>query len=159
VGLAPPLAIAALIFVLGAVIMLVRALRHPEFFRRPRELANRAQSPVPMGRDAPIAPGGVLIDCNASADEVLERVQAGADGIAGASPVSMVFGVQPSGLSGEEYDAVRDALIEDGHAVFTRVEHDLRGRGVRNPVRLFEEADAAGSVEAATEFAQPSVVI
>jgi hypothetical protein len=30
---------------------------------------------------------------------------------------------------------------------------------VRNPVRLFEEADAAGSVEAATEFAQPSVVI
>lgn len=159
VGLAPPLAIAALIVVLGAAVMLVRALRHPEFFRRRRESANRTQSPFPIGRDVAVAPGGVLIDCNASTDDVLGRVAEGAGALAGAAPVTMVFGVQPSGLSGEEYDVARDALIEDGHAVFTRVEQDLRGRGVRNPVRLYEEADAAGSVEAATVFAQPSVVI
>lgn len=159
VGLAPPLAIAALIVVLGAVIMLIRALRHPEFFRRRRELANRAQSPFPIGRDVAVSPGGVLIDCNASPDDVLHRVREGADSLAGASPVSMVFGVQPSGLLGEEFDAMREALIEDGHAVFTKVEQDLRTRGVRNPVRLFEEADGPGSVEDATEFAKPSVVI
>jgi hypothetical protein len=159
VGLAPPLAIAALIFLLGLVIMGIRALRHPKFFRSGRELANRAQSPFPMGRDITISPGGVLIDCNASADDVLHRVRAGADSIAGVAPVTMVFGVQPAGLSGEEYDAMREALIEDGHVVFTKVEQDLRSRGVRNPVRLFEESDAPGSVEDATEFAQPSVVI
>jgi amino acid transporter len=159
VGLAPPLAIAALIFVLGLVIMGVRALRHPEFFRRGRELANRAQSPFPMGRDITVSPGGLLIDCNASAADVLHRMREGADRIAGVTPVTMVFGVQPAGISGEEMDAMREALIEDGHAVFTKVEQDLRTRGVRNPVRLFEEADGPGSVEEATEFAQPSVVI
>lgn len=159
VGLAPPLAIAALIFVLGLVIMGIRALRHPEFFRRGRELANRAQSPFPMGRDVAVSPGGLLIDCNSSADDVLHRMREGADRIAGVTPVTMVFGVQPAGISGEEMDAMREALIEDGHVVFTRVEQDLRARGVRNPVRLFEEADAPRSVEEAKEFARPSVVI
>jgi amino acid transporter len=159
IGLAPPLAIAAMIVVLGGVVMLIRWRQRPDFFGRPRELANRAQSPFPMGRDTPIPPGGVLIDCNASADDVLDRVREGANSIVGAAPVTMVFGVQPSGFMGDELDAMREALIEDGHGVFTQVEQDLRGRGVRNPIRLYEEADAPRSVEDATELTQPSVVI
>jgi amino acid transporter len=159
VGLAPPLAIAAMIFVLGLVVMLIRWRVNPDYFRHPRELANRAQSPFPMGRDISISPGGVLIDCNASVDDVLHRVSQGADSLTGASPVTMVFGVQPSGFMGDEVDAMREALIEDGHAVFTKVEQDLRGRGVRGPVRLYEEADATRSVEDATELTKPTVVI
>jgi amino acid transporter len=159
VGLAPPLAIAAMIVVLGGLVMLIRWRQHPEFFRRPREAANPAQSPFPLGRDTPIDPGGVLIDCNASTDDVLDRVREGADSLVGASPVTMVFGVHPSGFMGDEMDAMREALIEDGHVVFTQVEKDLRGRGVRSPIRLFEEADGPRSVEEATELTQPAVVI
>lgn len=159
VGLAPPLAIAALIFILGITIMIVRSLRTPGFFRNRRERATHAQSPFPIGRDVPIAPGGVLIDCNATAAEVCHRVQQAADRIAGVEPVVLVFGIHPAGISGEEIDTMRDALIDDGHAVFTQVEQQLRGMGVRSQVRLFEEADAHQSVETAAEFVKPSVTV
>ena len=158
-GLAPPLTIAALIFALGLIVLLVRKLRAPGFFRSARERANHAQSPFPLGHDAPIQAGGVLIDCNAPASQVLERVDEQAQAVTDARPVVLVFGVDPSGLSGEEKDEARDALIEDGHVVFTAVESGLRKRGVRNPIRLFEEADARGSVAAAQELAQPSFTV
>lgn len=159
IGLAPPLAIAALIFVLGITIMIVRSLRTPGFFRGSRQQANHAQSPFPIGREAPIEPGGVLIDCNATPEDVCHRVQQAADRIAGVEPVVLVFGIHPSGISGDEIDAMRDALIDDGHAVFTQVEQQLRGMGVRNQVRLFEEADAHQSLETAAEFVKPSVTV
>lgn len=159
VGLAPPLAIAALIVVLGITIMVVRSVRVPGFFRNGREQASHAQSPFPIGRDVPIEPGGVLIDCNSSAEDVCGRVQQAQDRIRGVTPVVLVFGIHPAGISGEEIDTMRDALIDEGHDVFSRVESELRGLGVRSQIRLFEEADAHRSMETAEDFARPSVIV
>lgn len=159
IGLAPPLAIAALILVLGGVVMVVRYFRAPAFYRNRRQLANHAQSPFPLGRDLQIAPGGALINCNSSIDDVRDRVQRAAEQIALASPVTMVFGIHPAGFLGEEMESMREALVEDGHRVFASVESDLRAMGRRDQIRLFEEADAQGSVVSAVELTKPSLVI
>lgn len=158
-GLAPPLAIAALIFVLGLIVMLVRMLRAPAFFRSSREQADFTQSPFPLGHDFPIAPGGVLVDCNARPHEVIARIDANAGAVTGARPVTLVFGVRPSGMSGEELDASRAALAEEGNVVFTAVENHLRDLGVKRAIRLFEEADSVESVRLAQRVAAPSATV
>ena len=159
IGLAPPLTIAALIFVSGLVIMLIRSRQRPDFFHEPKEIASHAQSPFLIGRELAIEPGGVLINCNATIEHVLDRVRASKQDIAGKSPVTMVFGIHPSGIMGEELEAMTEALIDDGHRVFTEVEHELRNSGVRNPIRLFEEEDSHRSVETATQLTQPKIVV
>jgi len=158
-GLAPPLTIAAVIFALGVIVLVVRMVRHPAFFRSSREQADFTQSPFPLGRDAPITPGGVLIDCNATPHEVMARIDANAGAVTGTRPVTLVFGVHPSGVSGEELGASRAALAEEGHVVFTAVENHLRDLGVKGALRLFEEADAVESVRLAQGLAAPSTTV
>jgi hypothetical protein len=158
-GLAPPLAIAALVILIGLLVLLVQMLKSPRFFRNDRERANHAQSPFLLGHDIVISPGGALIDCNATVHEVLGRVADHASELQGHEPVVLVFGIHPSGLSGEEMGAARESLIEDGHLVFTETERQLRTLGVRDPIRLFEEADARNSVVAAQERTCPSITV
>jgi hypothetical protein len=71
----------------------------------------------------------------------------------------LVFGVQPSGLSGVEMDEAREALIEQGHQVFTAAESSLRKYGVRSSIRLFEEADAHQSMQEAHARVEPSITV
>ncbi len=158
-GLAPPLTIAAVILVLGLIVLVVRMLRHPSFFARRRERADITQSPFPLGHDISIAPGGVLIDCNAMPHEVIRRIGESEGLVTATRPVTLVFGVHPSGLSGEEMTEAREALAEEGNLVFTAVESHLRAIGVRDSVRLFEEADSEQSVHRAQNLVDPSVTV
>lgn len=158
-GLAPPLAIAALMMLLGMSVLIIRRLTAAKFFANGRQVANRMQSPFPLGNDIPIPPGGTLIDCNASAHQVIERIHTAAEKQAFTEPVTMVFGIHPAGLSGEEVDEAREALIEEGHSIFNQVERALRASGVRRPFRIYEEADAGASVELARDRSQPSTII
>ena len=158
-GLAPPLTIAALMMLLGTIVLVIRQLRSPAFFRNGREAANRLQSPFPLGNDVPIAPGGLLVDCNDSPEHVIVRIKAEGTRLTSVRPVSLVFGIHPSGLSGEEFSEAREALIEEGHDVFEQVSLALRRHGVRNPIRIYEEADSPTSLELARERARPTVVV
>lgn len=159
-GLAPPLAIAALILGLGLLVLLIRSLRAPTFFSNRREIANHAQSPFPLGNDLDIATGGVLIDCNTSIHEVQHRIEENSAALQDARPVVLVFGVHPAGLSGEEIlDEAREALIEQGHQVFTAAEATLRTYGVRGSIRLFEEVDAHRSMQEAQARVEPSITV
>lgn len=158
-GLAPPLAIAALMMLIAMTVLVIRRLRAPAFFRSGREIANRAQSPFPLGNDIPIAPGGLLIDCNDVAERIISRIQESHASIDSVQPVSLVFGIHPAGISGEEFDEARESLIEDGHAIFQQVSSALRTNGVRNPIHIYEEADAHESVRLAKERTAPSIVI
>lgn len=153
-GLAPPLAIAALMLLLGLVVLLIRRFTSPDFFRSGRQIANQLQSPFPLGSDLVIAPGGLLIDCNASAGRVIDRIREHEH--VSLSPVSLVFGIHPAGISGEEFDEAREALIEEGHEIFESVSSFLKGQGVRNVMRIYEEADSSTSVAMAQERCQPS---
>ena len=158
-GLAPPLAIAALMMLLGLLVLALRRLRSPDFFRNGREVAGRLQSPFPLGHDLPIPPGGLLIDCNDDAERVISRIQESHARIDSVQPVSLVFGIHPAGLSGEEFDQARESLIEDGHAIFRQVSMSLRTSGVRNPILIYEEADAQESVRLARARTAASIVI
>ena len=158
-GLAPPLAIAALMMLLGITVLVIRRLRAAAFFHNGREIATRVQSPFPLGNDIPITPGGLLIDCNDDAHRVIARIQESHTPIDSVQPVSLVFGIHPAGLSGEEFDQARESLIEDGHAIFRQVSTSLRTIGVRNPILIYEEADAQESVHLARERTAASIVI
>lgn len=158
-GLAPPLAISALVMGIGCLVMAIRWIRSPRFFRKGRESANFAQSPFPLGTDVAIPAGGVLIDCNDSAEQVLAKVAEARPVIANTRPVSLVFGVHPAGLSGEEFDEAREVLIEEGHGIFTEVTRALRAEGAPSPFLIYEEADTHGSVRLAQERTQPSATV
>lgn len=158
-GLAPPLAIAALVLVIGLLALGWRAWRAPVFFRSERELASHRESPFPLGHDIVIAPGGVLIDCNGTSTHVQGRIDEHRDALKDARPVTLVFGVHPSGISGEEAGDAREALIVEGHHIFVKVERALRALGVRGAIRLFEEANARDSIAMADERVKPALTI
>jgi len=158
-GLAPPLAIAALMMILGIAVLIIRRFLSPEFFQNGPEVANRLQSPFPLGTDLPIPPGGVLIDCNATAEKITERLTMAPDGWQVQRPVSLTFGIHPAGISGEEFHEARESLIEEGHDIFMHVTAAVRAQGVREVLWIYEEGDAHQSVEMARERANPSVVI
>lgn len=158
-GLAPPLTIAIVIMAIGVLILGLRLLRKASFYSSPRETATHIQSPFPLAHEKPIAPGGVLIDCNASIHDIVQRIHQHRDVLATTDPVTMVFGIQPSGHSGEELDAARDALIDLAGHTFHEVESAMKPLGVRNPERYFAEADAHGSLQVAEAETQPSLVV
>jgi amino acid transporter len=158
-GLAPPLLIVLVALVSGLVVIAWRRVNVTNYFKAPREVASAAQSPFPIGRERNIPEGGVLIDCNDAPEHVIDRLEAFAGNLQDASAISMVFGIQPSGVSGEELEEARAALIDEGGTVFRSVERVLRSRGVRKVHRLFEEADSSDSVEIATELVKPASTI
>lgn len=71
----------------------------------------------------------------------------------------MVFGIHPAGVSGEEFEAAREALIDTGYEIFVRTEQALKDIGVRNPIKFFDEGESHASVAYAKEVAQPSLTI
>ena len=158
-GLAPPLTIAALMIALGIIAMLVRMRIFPSFFSAPREIASHMQSPFPLGSDIPIPPGGILIDCNNSLNIIQEMIMERADYFKQLNPVTIVFGVHPSGISGEEFLEAREALVDDAHEIFSQVERTLKSLGVKKVHRIFAETDAKESVDAAIRLSEPELVL
>lgn len=158
-GLAPPLAVAALIMALAIAVLVVKALRHSSYLSSARQTATFAQSPFPLGKDIEINPGGALVNCNATVDDIVARLIANEAELVKANPVTLVFGIHPSGLSGAEADDSREALIELGEQTFRKVEVTIRKMGVRRCLRLFEEANAHDSIAAAELASRPALLI
>ena len=158
-GLAPPLAVAALVMALAIAVLVVKALRHSSYLSSARQTATFAQSPFPLGKDIEINPGGALVNCNATVDDIVARLIANEAELVKANPVTLVFGIHPSGLSGAEADDSREALIELGEQTFRKVEVTIRKMGVRRCLRLFEEANAHDSIAAAELASRPALLI
>ena len=139
--------------------MLVRMRISPSFFSSPREIASHMQSPFPLGSDIPIPPGGILIDCNNSLEVIQGMVAEQAEYFKELNPVTIVFGVHPSGISGEEFLEAREAQVDDAHATFSQVERILKSLGVKKVHRIFAETNAKESVDAAIELSEPELVL
>lgn len=149
VGLSPPLAIAAAMFGLGILVLVIRRVRAPAFFTStPPERADLLRSPFPLDIEKPPPAGGVVIDCNddvatirrAIADHLTEDLDRG-------TPLYLVFGVEPGDFSGDEYAVMRDALQDDGARITAEVRKDLRSRGMTEIYRIYDEDRAERSVE------------
>lgn len=139
-GLAPPITIAALFVALGVVVMLVRMARAPSFFRHRPETANAIQSPFILPSERPIPTGGILVDCNHSAEVVNSAIDdAHLADLPPDTPFYLVSGVEPPEHSGEELEAVRNALIDDASRRFVEVQRHLRAIGFARTIPLYEE--------------------
>jgi len=159
-GLAPPITIALIIMAIGVVVMLVRMVRSPGFFRSSRERANALQSPFILPSERPLPAGGILIDCNHSLHTVVTMIDAALPpGLPPDTPIYLVSGVLPPEHAGEEHAAVRTALIDDASHLFVEVQKHLKDLGYSRTIPLYEEADARGSVEQAASTTQASRVI
>lgn len=159
-GLAPPITIALAIMALGLVVMLVRWIQAPAFFRTGRQRANALQSPFILPSERPIPTGGVLVDCNHSLGTILAAIDdSGVAGLPVDTPFYLVSGVLPPELAGEEHALVRTALIDDASRLFLEVQRHLRSLGHSRTVPLYEDSDARGSVESAVAATAPSRVI
>ena len=75
------------------------------------------------------------------------------------NPVTIVFGVHPSGISGEEFLEAREALVDDAHEIFSQVERTLKSLGVKKVHRIFAETDAKESVDSAIGLSEPELVL
>lgn len=149
VGLSPPLAIAAVMFGLGLLVLLIRRVKAPAFFTStPPERADLLRSPFPLDMEKPPPTGGIVIDCNDEVGTIRRTVN---DRLTGDldrnTPLYLVFGVEPVDISGEEYAATRDALEDDGARITAEVRKDLRARGMTEIYRIYDEDNAERSVE------------
>lgn len=147
-GLAPPITIAAMFVLLGVIVMAVRMVRAPSFFRRKPEKANAVQSPFILPSERPIPLGGILVDCNHSVAVILDAIEA-ADlvGLPLDMPFYLVSGVEPPEHAGEEVEVVRIALIDDASRTFLQVQRRLRHAGYARTIPLYEEVTAGASVD------------
>jgi amino acid transporter len=160
VGLSPPLTIAAVMFGLGLLVLVIRRIKAPTFFTgTPPERADLLRSPFVLDHEKPPPPGGIVVDCN---DEVRtiqrtldERMSADTDR---ATPLYLVFGVEPADISGDEYAAMREALEDDGARITAEIRKDLRARGMTEVYRIYDDAYAEQSVERVAEFLQARAI-
>lgn len=159
-GLAPPITIALLIMLLGVVIMVVRRLRAPDFFRSGRQCANAMQSPFILPSERPLPIGGILVDCNHALPTITAMIDA-ADltDLPGDTPFYLVSGVRPPEIAGEEHQALHDALVDDASMLFLGVQRELKARGFARTIPLYEESGATESIHRASAAAHPSQVL
>lgn len=147
-GLSPPLLIAAFMVGLGIVVLVIRRIVAPTFFvTTPPERAGVLQPPFVLDAEKPPPHGGIVVDCNDSVDRIEHMI---ADHLTAdldkSTPLYLVFGVEPAGVSGEEYGAARDALEADGERIIASVLGFLKARGFTQVYRMYDEADANASV-------------
>lgn len=148
-GLSPPIFIAAVMFALGITALVIRRIVAPTFFTTtPPERADILHAPFILDSEKPPPPGGIAVDCNDDAQSINrlvdERLTAQLDR---ATPMYLVFGVEPGDISGEEYVSAREALEDDGAAILTSVRKHLRASGMTEVFRIYDESHARKSVE------------
>ena len=149
VGLSPPLAIAAAMFGLGILVLVIRRVRAPAFFTStPPERADLLRSPFPLDIEKPPPAGGIVIDCNDDVATIRRTIDDHlTDDLDRGTPLYLVFGVEPGDFSGDEYAVMRDALQDDGARITAEVRRDLRSRGMTEIYRIYDEDRAEQSIE------------
>ncbi len=159
-GLAAPVAIACGILLLGVIVMVIRMIQSPSFFKSPKQIANALQSPFILPSERPIPTGGVLIDCNHSLEFIINSIDVGnIAALPPTTPIYLVTGIQPAGYLGEEESEVRNALIDDASHTFMQVQRYLKGMGLIHTIPLYEDSNAPESIELAIERTSPERVI
>jgi len=149
-GLAPPITIATLFVAIGVIVMVVRMVRAPAFFRNRRQAANAIQSPFILPSERPIPLGGVVVDCNHGVDAILGAIdEAGIASLPADTPIYLVSSIAPPETAGEELAMVRNSLIDDASRIFVQVQQRLRHLGHPRTIPLYEEVRVDESVDAA----------
>ena len=152
-GLSPPIAIAAFILVLGIIVLVVRRFVAPSFFTStPPEVASVLKSPFMLDAEKDVPHGGIVLDCNDPLERAMRAIDTyAADDVDRAIPLYLAFGIAPAEWQGEEYEAVAEALAEEGAQTFTTVIKRLKGMGFRSVYRFYVDADTEQSVQQVAE--------
>jgi hypothetical protein len=148
-GLAPPLTIATLVFVLGIVALIISRIIYPAYFVSTRpETAGLLQTPFLLDAEKDVPTGGIVVDCNDPLDLVAEVIEKEALPVFDReTPIYLAFGVEPAELIGDEYRAAVDALASDAEVLFTRVGRILRGMGFKSVYCFYDNSRAKESVQ------------
>lgn len=159
-GLSPPLVIAALMFALGIGVLIIRRITAPAFFTTtPPERADVLHPPFVLDAEKPPPPGGIAVDCNDAMDVITgmldERITPDLDR---ATPLYLVFGVEPADIMGEEYAAAREALEDDGARILAGVRSHARSLGMTEVFKMYDASPAGQSVEHVAQRMQASAV-
>ena len=148
-GLSPPLVIAAAMFGLGVLVLVIRRVTAPQFFTAtPPERAHILQPPFVLDAEKPPPHGGIAVDCNDETHVITrmldERITPDLDR---ATPLYLVFGIEPGNISGEEYAATREALEDDGARILGEVRRHARSLGMTEVFKMYDASHARQSVE------------
>ena len=148
-GLSPPLVIEAFMFALGILVLIIRRVTAPAFFTStPPERADVLHPPFVLDAEKPPPHGGIAVDCNEETHVITrmldERITAELDR---ATPLYLVFGIEPSDISGEEYAATREALEDDGAKILGEVRRHARTLGMTEVFKMYDASHARQSVE------------
>lgn len=159
-GLSPPLLIAAAMFMLGVLVLVIRRLRRPEFFTStPPERADVLHPPFVLDAEKPPPLGGIAVDCNDEAHVITrmldERITPDVDR---ATPLYLVFGIEPADTSGDEYLAAREALEDDGARILADVRGYARSKGMTEVYKMYDASHAGQSVEHVARLMEASAI-
>ena len=148
-GLSPPLVIAAAMFGLGVLVLVIRRITAPTFFTStPPERADILKPPFVLDSEKPPPHGGIAVDCNDETHVITrlldERITPELDR---ATPLYLVFGIEPGNISGEEYAATREALEDDGARILGEVRRYARSLGMTEVFKMYDASHARQSVE------------
>jgi hypothetical protein len=75
-----------------------------------------------------------------------------------ATPLYLVFGVEPGDISGEEYAATREALEDDGAKILGEVRRHARTLGMTEVFKMYDASHARQSVEHVATLMDASVI-
>ena len=148
-GLSPPLVIAAAMFGIGVLVLVIRRITAPAFFTStPPERADILKPPFVLDAEKPPPPGGIAVDCNDEVHVITrmldERITPELDR---ATPLYLVFGIEPGDISGDEYAATREALEDDGAKILADVRRHARAMGMTEVFKMYDASHATQSVE------------
>lgn len=159
-GLSPPLVIAAAMFGLGVLVLVIRRITAPTFFTStPPERADILKPPFVLDAEKPPPHGGIAVDCNDETHVITrlldERITPELDR---ATPLYLVFGVEPGDISGDEYAATREALEDDGAQILNDVRRYARSRGMTEVYKMYDASHASQSVEHVAQLMDASAI-
>ena len=148
-GLSPPLVIAAAMFGIGVLVLVIRRITAPAFFTStPPERADILKPPFLLDAEKPPPPGGIAVDCNDEVHVITrmldERITPELDR---PTPLYLVFGIEPGDISGDEYTATREALEDDGAKILADVRRHARSMGMTEVFKMYDASHATRSVE------------
>lgn len=159
-GLSPPLVIAAAMFILGVIVLIIRRITAPAFFTStPPERADILKPPFVLDAERPPPHGGIAVDCNDEAHVITrmldERITPELDR---ATPLYLVFGIEPGDISGDEYAATRQALEDDGATILADVRRHARSLGMTEVFKMYDASHATQSVEHVAQMMEASAI-
>ena len=159
-GLSPPLVIAAAMFGIGVLVLVIRRITAPAFFTStPPERADILKPPFVLDAEKPPPPGGIAVDCNDEVHVITrmldERITPELDR---ATPLYLVFGIEPGDISGDEYAATREALEDDGAKILADVRRHARSMGMTEVFKMYDASHATQSVEDVAQRMEASAI-